>query len=73
MDPTNTHSEYMEAYNTTINIKLKEGEYKMYKVNEWNETITLIDDNVKVVGNSGYTYSAEELPQTVQFINKNSS
>ena len=72
MDPTNTHSKYMQPYNTTINIKLKQGQYNMYKIDEWNETIILINDNVKVVGNEGYTYSAKELPQSIQFINKNS-
>ena len=44
----------------------------MYRINEWNETIDLIDDNINIVGNEGYTYSAKQLPQTIQFINKKS-
>ena len=73
IDPTNTDSKYAAKYNTTINIKLEKGQYVMYKINEWNKTIVLIDDNVEIIGNEGYTYSAKQLPQSIQFINKNST
>ena len=59
-------------YNTTVNIMLKDGEYVMSRIEEWNEKIITINESVKVTGNNGYLYTAKTLPMTIQFVNKNS-
>eukprot|EP01084_Bolivina_argentea_P070034 127391_1 len=72
-DPFNTNSKYEQNYNTRINIKLHAGVYKMYKIDEWNEKIVLLNGYILINDDEGYTYSAQTLPQTIQFINQNSA